>query len=34
MHRKNQGISDAADQLAQYIVRELGDSTPSSVALG
>jgi DNA-binding transcriptional LysR family regulator len=34
MHRKNQGISDAAEQLAQYIVRELGDSTPSSVALG
>lgn len=34
MHRKNQGISDAAEQLAQYIVRELGDSTPNSVALG
>lgn len=34
MHRKNQGISDAAEQLAQYIVRELGDSTPSSVASG
>jgi DNA-binding transcriptional LysR family regulator len=26
MHRKSQGISDAAEQLAQYIARELGDS--------
>ena len=34
MHRKNQGISDAAEQLAQYIVRELGDRAPSSTALG
>jgi DNA-binding transcriptional LysR family regulator len=25
MHRKSHGVSDAAEQLAQYIVRELGD---------
>ena len=25
MHRKSQGISDAAEQLARYIARELGD---------
>lgn len=31
MHRKAHGISDAAEQLAQYIARELGDtaSTPA-----
>ena len=34
MHRKHQGISDAAEQLAQYIVSELGDHAPSSAALG
>jgi len=26
MHRKSQGISDAAEQLAQHIARELGDA--------
>jgi hypothetical protein len=26
MHRKSQGISNAAEQLAQYIARELGNS--------
>ena len=34
MHRKSQGISDAAEQLAQYIARELGNAAapPTSVA--
>ncbi|WP_036053239.1 LysR substrate-binding domain-containing protein [Bradyrhizobium sp. URHD0069] len=31
MHRKTQGTSDAAEQLAQYIARELGDSTVGSL---
>jgi hypothetical protein len=34
MHRKNQGISDAAEQLAQYIARELGDSAATVVDSG
>src|SRR5258708_18356854 len=36
MHRKSQGVSNAAEQLAQYIARELGDSVsaplPASVS--
>jgi DNA-binding transcriptional LysR family regulator len=32
MHRKSQGISDAAEQLAQFIARELGHSRTSSEA--
>jgi DNA-binding transcriptional LysR family regulator len=31
MHRKSQGISDAAEQLAQYIVRALGDGAAATV---
>ena len=30
MHRKSQGISDAAEQLAQYIARELGDAAAAT----
>jgi DNA-binding transcriptional LysR family regulator len=30
MHRKSQGISDAAEQLAQFIARELGHSKTNS----
>ncbi len=30
MHRKSQGISNAAEQLAQYIARELGNSVSVS----
>ena len=30
MHRKGQDISDAAEQLAQYITRELGDSAAAA----
>jgi len=32
MHRKSQGISNAAEQLAQYIARELGDSVSAPIA--
>ena len=31
MHRKSQGISDAAEQLAQYIIRALGDGAAATV---
>jgi DNA-binding transcriptional LysR family regulator len=31
MHRKGQGISDAAEQLAQYIIRSLGDGAAATV---
>lgn len=30
LHRKVQGVSDAAEQLAQYIARELGDAPASA----
>ena len=30
MHRKSQGISDAAEQLAQYITRELGNAAAAA----
>jgi DNA-binding transcriptional LysR family regulator len=30
MHRKTQGISDAAEQLAQYIARKLGEAAASA----
>jgi len=30
MHRKSQSISDAAEQLAQYIARELGDAAAAT----
>jgi hypothetical protein len=30
MHRKSQDISAAAEQLAQYITRELGDSAAAA----
>jgi len=29
LHRKEQGISEAAEQLARYIARELGNVPPS-----
>jgi DNA-binding transcriptional LysR family regulator len=32
MHRKSQGISNAAEQLAQYIARELSDSVSAPIA--
>jgi DNA-binding transcriptional LysR family regulator len=32
MHRKTQGISDAAEQLAQYITRALGDAAPATMS--